>query len=120
MQIIGCEYRLLESKILAWLSLYGDVITELTEEPFEEENVQGPEEKLPIVGNETYLVKMKLKRYMPNWVPMYGRKVCFSYRGIKKQCNSCFGPHLKKFCKYEKMSLEEYADKFRLRNPYVP
>ena len=42
------------------------------------------------VGNGTYLVKMRLKKDMPNWVPMYGRKVCFIYRGIKKQCNSCF------------------------------
>ena len=63
---------------------------------------------------------MRLKKDMPNWVPMYGRKICFSYRGIKKQCNSCFGPHMKKFCKNQRMSLEEYADKFRVLNPYVP
>ena len=51
---------------------------------------------------------------------MSGRKVCFSYRGIKKQCSSCFGPHKRKFCKYEKMSKEEYANRFRVRNTYVP
>ena len=62
---------------------------------------------------------MKLKKDVPNLVPMYGRKVCISYRGIKKQCNSCFGPHLRKFCKNERMSLVKYADKFRVRNPYV-
>ena len=76
--------------------------------------------KLPPIGNGTYLVTMKLKKDMPNWVPMYGRKICLMYRGIKNQCNSCFGPHLRKFCKNERMSLEEYADKFRIRNPYVP
>ena len=27
---------------------------------------------------------------------------------------------MRKFCKNEKMSLDEFADKFRLRNPYVP
>ena len=84
------------------------------------EDVDDPEDKLPPVGNGTYQVKMRLKRDMPNWVPMYGRKVCFSYRGIKKQCNSCYGPHLRKYCKNEKMSLEEYADKSRPRNKYVP
>ena len=47
---------------------------------------------------------------MPNWVPMYGRKVCFSYRGIR----------LRQYCKNEKMSLEEYAEKFRIRNLNVP
>ena len=119
-RIIGCEYRLLESEILDWLSLYGEVISEITEEPYEDEDEQEAGEKLPPIGNGTYQVKMRMKRDMPNWVPMYGRKVCLSYRGIKKQCNSCFGPHLRKFCMNEKMSLEEYADKFRLRNKYVP
>ena len=117
-RIIGCEYRLLESEILDWLSLYGDVISEITEEPYLD--ADEPEDGLPPIGNGTYLVKMKMRRDMPNWVPMYGRKVCFSYRGIKKQCNSCFGPHLRKYCKNEKMTLEEYTDKFRPRNKYVP
>jgi hypothetical protein len=117
-RIIGCEYRLLESEILDWLCLYGEVITEITEEPYEDE--QGSADKLPPIGNGTYLVTMRLKKDMPNWVPMYGRKVCLSYKGITKECNSCYGPHLKKFCKNERMSLEEYADKFRAKNMYVP
>ena len=28
-RIVGCEYRLLESEILDWLSLYGEVLTEI-------------------------------------------------------------------------------------------
>ena len=35
-RIIGCEYRLLESEILDWLSVFGEVISEATEELFEE------------------------------------------------------------------------------------
>ena len=68
MRIIGCEYRLLESEILDWLSLYGDVISEIMEEPYEDrdEPEADPEDKLPPVGNGTYLVKMRLKRDMPN------------------------------------------------------
>ena len=57
---------------------------------------------------------------LPNWVPMYGRKICLEYQGIKKQCSACFGPHTKKFCKYERMSLEEYARRFRIQNPNIP
>ena len=95
MRITGCEYRLTECEILDWLSLYGEVINEITEEPFEDE--QGSTTELPPVGNGTYLVTMKLRKDMPNWVPMYGRKVCLSYRGIKKQCNACFGPHMRKY-----------------------
>ena len=115
--ISGCEYRLLESEILDWLCLYGEVISEITEEPFEDEHDAA--NKLPPIGNGTYLVTMRLKKDMPNWVPMYGRKVCLSYKGIKKQCNSCYGPHMRKFCKNEKMTLEEYANKFRVKNLYV-
>ena len=36
-RIIGCEYRLTESEIMEWLSLYGEVISEITEEPFGDE-----------------------------------------------------------------------------------
>ena len=43
-KIIGCEYRLLESEILDWLSLYGEVISEITEEPYED--LDEPENKL--------------------------------------------------------------------------
>ena len=32
-KILGCEYKLLESEILDWLGLFGDVITEISEEP---------------------------------------------------------------------------------------
>ena len=35
-KIIGCEYRLLEPKILDWLSMFGEVVSEITEELFEE------------------------------------------------------------------------------------
>ena len=51
---------------------------------------------------------------------MYGRKVSFVYPGIKKQCSLCFGPHIKFFWKNERMSLPEYAERFRLRNPTIP
>ena len=80
-----------QSEILDWLSLYGEVLTEITEEPYEDvdEDVSG--EKLPPVGNGTYLVKMKLKRDMPNWVPMYGRKVSFSRKvGLNALANRAY------------------------------
>ena len=41
---------------------------------------------------------MKRRKDLPSWVPMYGRKVCLDYKGIKKQCSACFGPHIRKFC----------------------
>ena len=70
-------------------------LTEISEECFEDEQVGG--ESMPPIGNGTYLINMKLKKDIPNWVPMYGRKICLSYKGQKKQCNTCFVPHLKKY-----------------------
>ena len=89
LRIIGCEFHLSESEILAWLTCFGEVVSEITEEQFESE---GLEPDLPPVGNGTYNVKIKLTRDIPNWIPMYGRKVCVEYTGTRKQCSSCYGP----------------------------
>ena len=96
-----------------WLTViqtqFGEVISEITEEQFNNgEALDEDVEKMPPVGNGTYIVTMKLRKDLPNWVPMYGRRVRFEYRGIKKQCSGCYGPHIKKFCKYDWMSMEEY------------
>ena len=100
--------------------MYGEVLSEISEEAFEDETEKGAADSLPPVGNGTYLVKMRLKRDITNWLPIYGRKICLTYKGIKKQCNFCFGPHIRKYCKNERMSLEEYATRFRERNSFVP
>ena len=78
---MGCEYRLLESEILDWLSLFGEVVSEITEELFDEVT-DSTNEKMPPVGNVTYVVTMRLRKDMPNW---YGRKVCLDCKGIRKQ-----------------------------------
>ena len=62
-RIIGCEFRLSESEILGWLSCFGEVLSEITEERFESE---GLDPELPPVGNGTYNVKMKLNGDLPN------------------------------------------------------
>ena len=99
----------------------GEVITEIAEELFEDERGNDDQmSKMPPVENGVYSVMMRLKKDLPNWVPMYGRKVCLDYKGIKKQCNSCYGPHIKKYCKNERLSIEEFAEKFRLKHPNVP
>ena len=118
-KIIGCDYKLLESEILDWLVLFGEILSEITKEIYED--LEDPNSlKLPPVGNGNYLVSMKLKKDLPNWLPIYGRRVCLEYKGNKKQCNWCYGPHLRKFCKNEKMSLDEYAIRFRLQHPTIP
>ena len=75
LRIIGCKFRLSESEILGWLSCFGEVMSEITEETFE---CEGLDPDLPPVGNGTYNVRMRLNREIPNWAPMYGRKICMN------------------------------------------
>ena len=82
-RIIGCEYNLLESEILVWLAVFGEVLTEITEEICKDLN-DPDSQKLPPVGNGNYLVTMRLKRDLPNWLPIYGRRICLEYKGNKK------------------------------------
>lgn len=110
---------LAESEILNWLVKFGEVKSEITEEILQEEDgFQDP--TLPPVGNGTYLVTMKLKKDMPNWVPMYGRRVRLEYKGIRKQCNNCYGKHIKKYCKSDKVKMEEFAEIFKTQFPEIP
>ena len=113
---MGCEYRLSETEILGWLCCFGQVVSEITEEAFDN---AGLDPNLPPVGNGTYLVRMKLEKDLPNWVPMYSKKICLEYPGIKRQCNNCYGPHPKKYCKSERVGMENFVKGFRRRYPFI-
>ena len=57
---------------------------------------------------------------MPNWVPMFGRKICLDYRGNRRQCSNCYGPHAKKYCRSERVGMDNFVTGFRKRYPFVP
>ena len=63
-----------ESEIMNWLGCFGEVLSEILEEQFK---TVGLDPSLPPIGNGTYLVKIKIVKSLPNWVPMYGKKICF-------------------------------------------
>ena len=56
-----------ESEILNSLGCFGDMVSEITVEQFD---FEGLDTALRPVGNGTYIVKMKLGRDLPNWVPI--------------------------------------------------
>ena len=116
-RIIGCEFRLSESEILSWLSCFGEVLSEITEEQFESE---GLDPDLPPVGNGVYNVRMRLKMDLPNWLPMYGKKICVEYPGARRQCSGCYGYHARKFCRSEKCGMESFITGFSQKYPFVP
>jgi hypothetical protein len=67
-----------------------------------------------LVGSGTYSVLMKLSSDFPNWVPIYGKKICLEYKGMRRQCNNCYGPHIRRYCKSGRASIEE------LKYPNIP
>jgi hypothetical protein len=63
---------------------------------------------------------MKLKRDMPQLIPMHGKKIRLYYRGIIKRCTNCFGTHQRKDCKEEKVPWMKYVQQFINNYPEIP
>ena len=117
-KVEGCEYRLEKEQIIEWLSNFGEVRSDLTEDTHEESDDSADD--LPRVGNGIYSVKMKLSKDMPQFMPMYGKRIRLYYRGITKRCTNCFQPHQRKHCKNEKVTWFEYVKGFAEIFPEIP
>ena len=65
---------IITKEISSWMGCFGEVLSEITEERFDTE---GLDPSLAPIGNGTYMVKIRLANDLPNWVPMYGKKICF-------------------------------------------
>ena len=72
------------------------------------------------IGNGVYSVTMRLKRGLPQFVPMYGKRITLKHFGITKMCTNCYGPHIRKWCKEEKVPWLQYVEGFMKRFPKVP
>ena len=117
-KIEGCEYRVPEEEILAWLNLYGEVTSKLVEDTFRDESAN------PSMGNNrsgNYSVLMKLEKNIPQLLPMCGRRIKMYHAGITKLCTQCFGPHKKQHCtNKEKTPWTDYVKNFIEVNPEIP
>ena len=115
-KIEGCEYRVTEDEILAWLSLYGEVTSDLKEDCFRDVNQKTGNNR---TGN--YSITMKLEKNIPQLLPMCGRRIKMYHAGIEKLCTNCFGPHKKQFCtSQEKIPWIDYVREFIERNDDIP
>ena len=115
-KIEGCEYRVAEDEILAWLSLYGEVVSELKEDCFRDENQRTGNNR---TGN--YSIMMRLEKNIPQLLPMHGRRIKMYHSGIQKLCTHCFGPHKKQHCTVEvKVPWINYVKEFIEENDDVP
>jgi hypothetical protein len=116
-KVEGCEYRVGKEQIIAWLSNFGEIKSELTEDVYEESD--DSENDMPL-GNGIYSVRMKIAKDMPQFMPMHGKRVRLYYRGIVKRCTNCFQQHQRKFCKNEKVPWSEYVARFAELFPNIP
>ena len=116
-KVEGCEYRVDKGQILEWLSFFGEIRSDITEDTHEES--EDSENDMP-TGNSIYSVRVKLARELPQFMPMYGKRVRLYHRGITKRCTNCFQPHKRNQCKNEKVIWPEYVRRFAETFPEIP
>ena len=122
-KVEGCEYRISEEEIIAWLSLYGEVVSEIEEDFYVIEHDSSEEDDGDTSGSNRsgiYSVKVKLDRDIPYLLPMCGKRIKIYYRGVQRLCPVCFGKHPKKVCQSRKVSWIDYVKRFIERNEDIP
>jgi hypothetical protein len=113
-RIEGAEYRVDEAVTRKWLLKYGELINDFAEEKMAYEPDSSDDEdeevyKVPVHTGK-YIVKMRIDRPIPQILPIDGRRIKIYYKGIRKQCNNCFGMgHLKRDCKERRKEWAEYV-----------
>ena len=115
-KIEGCEYRIPEENILAWLSLYGETTSKLEEDRFRDESEATGNNR---TGN--YSIMMRLNQNIPQLLPMCGRRIKIYHAGIQKLCTNCFGEHKKQHCQVkDKTPWLDYVHDFMESNESIP
>ena len=113
-RVIGCDYSVEEEEILEWLNMYGETFGRPHENFYYDPN---PTAKP--TGDGTYTIKMRIDRQIPQFLPMYGKKIRVEHRAIQILCTNCYGKHHRKVCKSEKVAWMDYVEEFMNKNPDV-
>jgi len=121
-KIEGAEYQVPPAMIKKWLLQYGDLMTDLSEE-LEELEVSSDEEKELYTGTEmptgVYSVQMLIKKPIPQFLPMDGKRIKVYHRGIKRMCQNCFcSGHYRVNCMEERVDWMAYIDYFILESGF--
>jgi hypothetical protein len=118
LKIEGKEYHLKEEQLRLWLSEYGLLVSDITEDKEEQRPDSSEDDE---TYNDIYLntgiysAKMNLIKPIPQLIPMCGEKIKIYHKGIKKQCMKCFGTgHFKRDCSKERKEWLDYVDSFML------
>ena len=119
-KIKNCDWSLSEEEIKKWLEKYGEIVIPLSEEVHEEAASDTDEDEGPI-GTGNYWVTMILEKKIPQFLPMYSKKVEVYYRGMEQLCNKCYKRgHLRSKCEEKKVEWMDYVVDFIQDTDYEP
>ena len=112
-KVKNCKWELMESDINAWLEQYGEITLPLSEETYSDDSDSDEDE----LGTGSYWLKMKLAYPIPQFLPMWGKKIEIYYRGMSQLCMKCYQPgHKRNDCQGEKVEWMDYVCDFIDKN----
>ncbi len=92
------------SEILPWLAKFGSVNN--ANNDFEKNSVG--------LRTDVFETTLLLKKHIPEFLPIAGRKLQVFYPGIPKACNNCYQVgHMKRNCKAKKREWIDRVDEIR-------
>jgi hypothetical protein len=105
-KVEGAEYELPKEEIVTWLQMYGNPVSELTEDKERDSSDSDDNE----YHNGIYSIKMDLHTKPPQLLPISGKKIKIYYKGIAKRCVKCLETgHFKKDCTSARKDWMEYV-----------
>jgi hypothetical protein len=113
----GADYRIEKRELIDWLSTWGEPLSDLKEDMHED--TVDPDTDTEPLGTGNYSMKIILKEFPPQHVPMCGHRVRLYYKGIAKKCGKCFGDHRPADCKQNRIPWINYVRDFMLDHPEV-
>jgi len=95
------RFKISLDQIDTWMGLFGKIIEKARH--VDADDWKG-------VKTDEAVVVVRLKKYVPSFLPAFGRKLMARYRGQPLQCSKCFQPgHLRKKCESSKVEWIRYV-----------
>ena len=111
-KVKNCNWGLTEDQIMEWLLAYGKVLIPLNEETLDLSEGEEGDDDIEL-GSGDYWVTMELSDKIPQFLPMYGKKVEVYYRGMDQLCLNCYeGGHKRVDCDNDKKEWMDYVVDF--------
>ena len=109
--LYGCSYNFKREQVEEWIHHFGEQIS-AQEEIMDRER--------PSFGTGDISVKVKLRKHIPQFLPMYGKRIRVAYREMTSLCTNCFEPgHVRGGCTSERVPFVQYVKVFR-RESSIP